>query len=142
MQDRKTITTTTIRLPAVRAEQLRALATARGVTITSLIEGVIHDAIAQGEIPADLPGVALMPTSGPTVAELLAGKDPAALAGLVNHARAGAHETIQKWRDAISAVSRRGAGFVVVSPVTGEEMVMSQSIFTDLKAQVGRAAAA
>lgn len=119
---------TTIRLPVVRVRQLRAIAAARGRTLTEQVEAWIHAEIAAGTIGADLPGIDLSEIAPAWTAP-------------IDRARAGAHDTLAKWQLAIAAVSRRGRAFVVMSPA-GEELVMSESIFADLKAQVERAAAA
>lgn len=48
---------TLIRIPTSRARQLRALARARGTTMTGLIDELVTRAIAKSEIPDETPGL-------------------------------------------------------------------------------------
>lgn len=150
---------THVRLPAMRAAQLRALAEARGITMVSIIESVIHAAIEAGEISPDLPGIDLTPTpaSAPRVLNLdqmqppagastrslswmIANPDSPEAQAFAARARAGAKTYIERWRDAVAGVTIRGGrGYVIETP-DGQELVLSKSLFDDLKAQVERAA--
>lgn len=150
---------TTIRLPVVRAAQLRALAEARGVSMVSIIEGVIHAAIDAGEISADLPGFDLTAPSAPsvinldqmqppagastmTMREVIANPDSPEAQAFAAKARAGARSYIERWQDALAGVTIRGArGYAITAP-DGKEIVMSESILRDLRAQVERASKA
>ncbi|MGN8117519.1 hypothetical protein [Labrys sp. 22185] len=49
----------TITLPAARAEQLRRLAAARNVSVVAALEGLLSEAVARGELPDELPGFAV-----------------------------------------------------------------------------------
>ena len=148
---------THVRLPGMRAAQLRALADARGTTMVALVEGIIHAAIEAGEISADLPGIDLAPASAPRVVNLDQMKPPAgastrSLSWMIANpdspearafaakTRAGAKTHVQQWQDAVAGVTIRGGrGYVIETP-DGQELVLSKSLFDDLKAQVELAA--
>lgn len=158
MKDRQTITTTTIRLPKMRADQLRAIAAAHGRSLVEQIEAWIHAEVEVGTIGPDLPGIDLTPPSAARVINLdqmqpPAGASTRSLAWMIANpdspeaqafaakTRAGAKTYIERWQDAVAEPARRGTGYVVEAP-DGQEMVMSESILRDLKAQIERAAKA
>lgn len=163
MKDRQTITTTTIRLPKVRADQLRAIAAAHGRSLVEQIEAWIHAEIEAGIIGPDLPGIDLAPASAPrvinldamkppaggstmTMREMLANPDSPEAQAFATKTREGARSYLQRsylqrWQDAVAEPARRGTGYVVTAP-DGSKHVMSESILRDLRAQVERAAKA
>lgn len=54
----------TITLPSARADQLRRIAEARGLSVTDLIAGFIKREIRKGTIPDEVPGIGIVRTSG------------------------------------------------------------------------------
>ena len=147
------MTTNLIRVPEEHADQLRQIAAAEGKTIVEALSGMIRAKVAEGVIPAAVPGIdvaaegatitiktargfeASVPMSeGPTLADLM--KNPGA---------ASDPERKKRWIEGLAALSgikvkRSGNGLTLVNPITGREHALALTVAADLADQIERTA--
>jgi hypothetical protein len=142
---------THISLPTERVEQLRMIARATNTAIAEVIARFVRAEIAAGTIPADIPGIDVVPDGrfitisakgfeavvpmdeGPTLADLLkesggATSDP---------------QRKKRWLEGSAAMSgmklkRAGNGVKLVSPATGRELPLNLDVAVDLAEQIER----
>lgn len=143
------MTTNHIRVPEEHADQLRQIAAAEGKTIVEALSGMIRAKVAEGVIPATVPGIdvanagdfitiktargfeATIPANeGPTLADLM--KNPGA---------ASDPERKKRWIEGLAALSgikvkRSGNGLTLVNPITGSEYALALTVAADLADQI------
>lgn len=147
------MTTNLIRLPEEHADQLRQIAAAEGKTIVEALSGMIRAKVADGVIPATIPGIdvasagdfitiktargfeASFPVNEvPTLADLM--KNPGA---------ASDPERKKRWIEGLAALSgvkvkRSGNGLTLINPITGKEHALALTVAADLADQIERTA--
>jgi hypothetical protein len=142
-----------LKLPDERGKQLRQIAAAKNTTIPEVIAGFVRAEIANGTIPATVPGIEIG-ADGPNItikAKGFAGAIPATegpiLADLLKGSATATADTERKkrWIEGLAALSgvkvkRTGNGVKLVSPFTDDEYPLSFGVAADLADQIKRTA--
>ncbi|GGC72111.1 hypothetical protein [Chelatococcus reniformis] len=140
--------TATICLNAARAAQFKDLAARRGVTVGGLVEQIIADAIAAGELPDTLPGYYIaIDHRKARVSLAIEGEQ------VVNMSQAGAQSlaeaiatisdrngSVTLVADVEPAIEVRRVGAAVALSVAGSTNTIGRSVASDLIRQVRKAA--
>lgn len=133
---------TVIRLPVERADQLRAIAQAHGLTLVETIERWIAQEIAAGTIPPDLPGVVIRidpkGKGGMTLREAMLNLDAEEARAMAGRLRQMARNSLKSYQAEFARLSRKGTGIVVTDP-EGRKFAASPAIALDLADQIDRA---
>ncbi|GHC17413.1 hypothetical protein GCM10007291_15230 [Gemmobacter nanjingensis] len=143
------MTTNLIRIPEEHADQLLQIAAAEGKTIVEALSGMIRAKVAEGVIPAAVPGINVAKTGdvitiktargfeaavpvnqGPTLADLL--KNPGA---------ASDPERKKRWIEGLAAMSgikvkRSGNSLTLINPMTGREYALALTVAAAVADQI------
>jgi|GEM_PF-1838831 len=142
-----------MKLPDERGEQLRQIAAAKGIPMVQVVEDAIRREIAEGTIPADLPGISVTKTATTVRIEMpdfeseVPAIEAARLADSLREAgsdlTADDVERKKRWLEGLAALSgikleRMAHGVRLISPVTGRKYSLGFGVAADLADQIER----
>ncbi len=134
---------TSMKLPAMRMAQLKAIAAAHQITVPALLERWIAQEIEAGVIPAGLPGLIVeintADSVGLTLGDLKLDPTRPEAVEFSRHIRKLAAGHKESLNARFAEVRRRGTGISVTSPFTGKKFVMSFSTAENVADQIDAA---